>query len=81
MILECHQLLVVQVSLVKYLMFVLDIEMFLGENNDLEAEYEDLEENNNLDEPEDYDNNQIEKSTKDPNNRDEINNVANRGDN
>jgi len=62
-------------------MFVLDIEMFLGENNDLEAEYEDLEENNNLDEPEDYDNNQIEKSTKDPNNRDEINNVANRGDN
>ena len=50
--------------------------MFLGENNDIEAEYEDLEENNNLDEPEDYDNNnQIEKSTKDPNN------VGNRGDN
>ena len=34
-----------------------DIEMFLGENNELEAEYEDMEENNNLDEPEDYDNN------------------------
>lgn len=40
-----------------FLRYVLDIEMFLGENNDLEAEYEDMEENNNLDEPEDYDNN------------------------
>ena len=57
MISECHHLLVEQVSTLTFLRYVLDIEMFLGENNDLEAEYEDMEENNNLDEPEDYDNN------------------------
>jgi hypothetical protein len=52
MILGCHLLLKLEVS---YCLIILDIEIFLGDNNDLEQDDDDIEENNNMDEPDEDD--------------------------